>query len=990
MHTPASVLNNEFGTDWDQYVQRLFRTLIQKEISAVALTDYFTIDGYKKVKQDYLAQPKKLQALFSKEEIDKIAHILVLPNIEFRLNKLVGPNRVNAHVILSDELSIKDIEENFLHDLSFTNQAQPESTAEKRKLKVDNLKDLGSRLTKEHERFASQDPLFTGMMNAVVDEEDIFHALQDSRFRDKFLFCVVADEDLPKLSWDSQDHLVRKLLIRRSSALFSGNPSTRNWALARKPQYSDGQDHFLNEFQSLKACLHGSDAHGYEEIGHPCAKRGDKKHSCVESPDECELRYCWIKADPTFEGLRQILHEPAERAYIGPSAPVYFDEARVIDSIELRNGRGWFADIDVPLNPGMVSIIGQKGSGKSALADLIAFAAGSWDPEDRDSFLRRAGEHLNGMQITLNWADGDSSSQGVVGRDGEDKAEVRYLSQNYVERVCARDGVTKELVGEIEKVIFNYLDPVETLNASDFDELRAIKTESARNEGERLRVLIDQIIRDECSLRDQIGKLREKEGRVRTLGSERVGLLKQVPAPSSEAEKKVQNELQEKRVALSKAQQLAAAEKQNVQRISDLRARILSFQSQMVGFFDEVKAELTALGAKPEDVVKFKPVFVDDTEPPLKALGAEIKSRILKIQGGDPPESGTIKKLQLDIADLSKLETADKARQERLKQVQTRIAVISTELERLNKEIEKLKTTGRNQVEGLQAKRLESYVSYFKNMKLEQQALEELYDPIKPTLMDQTLLEGGQLEFAIKWTVDLKSWLGRGVPLFDQRRTIPYGSFDELSEAARKILAPALGSGDPARIEQALEEFMKEFRRDDLSPRNYLRSEVSLQDLLGWIYEVDHVKLEYGLKFNEADLESLSPGTKGIVLLILYLGLDTSDSRPLVVDQPDENLDNESIYKLLTPYFRMAKSRRQIIVITHNPNLVVNSDSEQVIIASTEKQANGLPKISYCAGALENNVPQESDIRKQVCNILEGGDDAFRKRERRYAMSSEA
>jgi ABC-type cobalamin/Fe3+-siderophores transport system ATPase subunit len=135
------------------------------------------------------------------------------------------------------------------------------------------------------------------------------------------------------------------------------------------------------------------------------------------------------------------------------------------------------------------------------------------------------------------------------------------------------------------------------------------------------------------------------------------------------------------------------------------------------------------------------------------------------------------------------------------------------------------------------------------------------------------------------------------------------------------------------------------------------------------------------------ELEKLSPGTKGIVLLILYLGIDVADTRPLVVDQPDENLDNESIYNLLTTYFNTAKARRQILLITHNPNLVVNADSEQVIVASCERRANGLPHITYHSGSLENVSPVDLGIRQQVCRILEGGSDAFRKRERRYSLA---
>jgi hypothetical protein len=380
IHTPASHLNNQFGSDWDAYVQGLFRAAIEKDIAVIGLTDYFTIDGYRKVKEDYLAKPEKLASLFEPNEIKKIAKIRVFPNVEFRLRTLVGPNRINCHVILSDEVSSSDIEEHFLHDLTFTNQAEPQTSAQTRKLKTDNLRTFGARLIDEHPLFADDgDALFVGMKNAVVDDNEVVKLLsQDERFKDKYFFCVVPDEDLSKISWNGQDHHVRKTLIQRSDALFAGNPATRNWSLAREPQYKEGEAHFIKEFMSLKPCIHGSDAHGFDEIGHPCAKRGKSTHSCSEHSSECELRFCWIKADPTFEGLRQIMHEPADRVYIGPSAPDYHDQARVISSVCLSGGQGWFDDGDIQLNSSLVSIIGQKGSGKSALADLIALAAGSW------------------------------------------------------------------------------------------------------------------------------------------------------------------------------------------------------------------------------------------------------------------------------------------------------------------------------------------------------------------------------------------------------------------------------------------------------------------------------------------------------------------------------------------------------------------------------------------------------------------------------------
>ena len=168
--------------------------------------------------------------------------------------------------------------------------------------------------------------------------------------------------------------------------------------------------------------------------------------------------------------------------------------------------------------------------------------------------------------------------------------------------------------------------------------------------------------------------------------------------------------------------------------------------------------------------------------------------------------------------------------------------------------------------------------------------------------------------------------------------------------------------------------------------RGTVSTSVTVQDVFEWLYEVEHVRFSYGLKYNSVDLEKLSPGTKGIVLLILYLGMDVADIRPLIVDQPDENLDNESIYELLTGYFKAAKKRRQIILITHNPNLVVNADSEQVIVAAAVRREDGLPSITYHSGSLENDTSEERGIRQSVCRILEGGSNAFRKRERRYAL----
>ena len=127
------------------------------------------------------------------------------------------------------------------------------------------------------------------------------------------------------------------------------------------------------------------------------------------------------------------------------------------------------------------------------------------------------------------------------------------------------------------------------------------------------------------------------------------------------------------------------------------------------------------------------------------------------------------------------------------------------------------------------------------------------------------------------------------------------------------------------------------------------------------------------IEFSGKALSDLSMGERAVVLLRILLALD---DKPLLIDQPEEHLDNRYIYDELIPAFRSAKTRRQIIIATHNANLVVNTDAEQIIIA---EPTNG--KLSYKIGSLEN-----MDIRESIKRILEGGDEAFRKREEKYGL----
>lgn len=150
-------------------------------------------------------------------------------------------------------------------------------------------------------------------MQAVVSHEAITDCLKDSRFKGKYI--LVLPEELSSLiDWDGQDHHTRKGLLQKSDMVFSSNPKTRAWCLGQPP-YNEGVNSFLDEFKTLKPCIHGSDAHAIDGLGRPCALRGLQGHVCGLGA-ACHLRHCWIKADPTFEGLKQLLYEPADRVII--------------------------------------------------------------------------------------------------------------------------------------------------------------------------------------------------------------------------------------------------------------------------------------------------------------------------------------------------------------------------------------------------------------------------------------------------------------------------------------------------------------------------------------------------------------------------------------------------------------------------------------------------------------------------------------------------
>ncbi len=110
-------------------------------------------------------------------------------------------------------------------------------------------------------------------------------------------------------------------------------------------------------------------------------------------------------------------------------------------------------------------------------------------------------------------------------------------------------------------------------------------------------------------------------------------------------------------------------------------------------------------------------------------------------------------------------------------------------------------------------------------------------------------------------------------------------------------------------------------KRDEISSPNaardvfkQMKGQRSVQELYDYLFGFDYLGTKYDLKVDQKDLSELSPGERGGLLLIFYLMLDRQDI-PLVIDQPEDNLDNKSVYEILVTFIKQAKKRRQIILV---------------------------------------------------------------------------
>nr|WP_315743065.1 AAA family ATPase [Bradyrhizobium sp. SZCCHNR1075] len=933
---------DRFGS-WEEYIAAIEA---DTEIAALGITDYLSVKNYAYARE--LKDAGRLQNV-----------ALIFPNIEFRITPATRHGKgINLHLLVSpdDPDHVTQIEE-ALGQLSF------EYTTEKKFYCTEaSLIALGRALTdKQTDATAA---LKEGVNQFKVEFRQFrdWYRSQPWLSRNALIALDAGQQDgAAGLQHDDGFRAVREELYSFADVIFSPRPKDRLFWLGK----SHGPD-ALKRLGGPKPCLHGCDAHSMDRL---------------LKPDEG--RHCWIKADPTFEGLRQVIFEPEERVWIGESPPDLHDRSRTLQSVTVLNSKGWFEEVELPLNPGLVSIIGKKGMGKSALNELIAFAGRDWTDEP-GSFISRARASLRGTKVVLNWCDGSTSITEITAKGtSEGTKQVRYLSQKFVERLCAHPTGDSDLVREIEAIVFNHLPPSETLNASNFADLRDKRTATTRKEKARLISEIKKLHREiDEGFKKQLS-LPNRLARRQDLNQAIAALLKQMPSLESPAEEEAAQRLGQEQKALSEAVALQANFKDKLLQIELVQQKIKTFQTEMNRFSFDLLEDLRSIGVPDADLDSFVPCFPGDVTTPITQRFQHFNRRIAELEGDESePAPGTIRFRWQRVTEMRDRVMADQAKQKRYVEINQSISDIHQEIHRMDAEIESIKGPELTKLNTMRDRRRAVYVEYFEALKLEQKALAELYRPLQQQFAGHE--EEKKVQFHIQWHVDIDAWIERGMNLFDQRKARPYSSIEQMKEAAQThLLSGWLGSTADS-IKSGLDNFLEPFPQQGEAIQSILRSNYSVADFFDWIYSVDHISLAYGLSYQGTALENLSPGTKGIVLLMLYLAMDSKDNRPLLIDQPDENLDNDSIYSLLANYFRRAKERRQILLITHNPNLVVNTDAEQIVVAECVKDDRGTPRFTYLSGAIEDT--RSEGARETACLILEGGGTAFMRRERRYAL----
>ncbi|WP_312351464.1 TrlF family AAA-like ATPase [Empedobacter sp.] len=1000
VHTPDSIFHR-YGNDddvWEKYISDLEK--LPSHFKVIGVNDYFFLDGYKRL-------------LKEQRENNRLKNVLLLPVLEFRIEKFAGVEfknikRINFHVIFSPELPIETIESQFLNTLhqSYTLEADGKSWT--RAITKESVEELGKLIKQgvpsdQLNKYGSD--LSEGFNNLNLRESQIFESLKKDCFHNKFLIAIGKTE-WDELKWTDASIAQKKSIINEADIVFTASENVTKYNIAKQKLSSQGVNDFLFD------C---SDAHSFSSE----TIEKDRIGNCLN----------WLKSDISFDGLRQVIIEKEGRLFVGEKPEVkervntnltkYIDSIKItaVTDYDPKSHGEWFSGVDIPLNPELVAIIGNKGNGKSALADIIGLCGDYRGDHEDFAFLnkKRFGEHngrkSSNFEATLTWKSGNSVTKNLNEKVAESVTEkVKYLPQGYFERLTNNHDSVEDFNREIENVVFTHLEEEDRLGKNTFKELIDFKTSVTEQEilllKNKLQTINKSLFEKEKKLNPDYKK--GIENQIELKDNELKALIEPnvVPNPNDDlthAEKNqlINQKLSEINQKLEDETKLLISNTQSksnllleINNLKTIKQKIENKIKDFETFKAEIKDELSKYNLDISDIL----IVTSNLNNINSIIAAKEQeyTRIKVLLGEEISDNPNFKSITKKIDELkleqtkiqNELGEADKNYQNYLlnkKQwEENKIKIIgnihtSGSLEFFKNELRYINETLASDIQEERKLRLDVTKEIFE---LKESVL-SVYKIVKQKI-DKIIEENTHLLSAYPIQVEASFVLKSNF----QKKFLEYISLNKIGTfygrenaeiQLRKLLEESnLDTFD--NISKLLESITNALfidLRDANKQLTNIENQVSdVVELYDYLFSLDFVDYNYELRQGSKKLSQLSPGEKGALLLIFYLLLDNNDI-PLIIDQPEDNLDNHSVANILVPFIKKAKAKRQIILVTHNPNLAVVADAEQVIFTELDKENNY--KFSFKAGAIENPV-----INECIVKVLEGAMPAFNKRKLKY------
>ncbi len=997
VHTPKSI-EQHYGGDtsdaWENFVHDI--ESLPEDIKVLGINDYIFLDGYKEVLK-YKSQGRM-------SNID-----LFLPVVELRIDKYGNLDdkawkRVNLHIIFSDEISAETIESQFLnaiqvnYTLSPIDEFNQDSISFFGVITKESLSDLGKKIKKSATVSISGSDLKVGFSNFTHSYDQVKKALESHYFKDKFLLAV------GKTEWDAMrwtgSVTDKKTIINEANFVFISTDSKENYEKSKEKLKNEGVNSYL---------LDCSDAHSF---------------SSSDNKDKLGNTLTWIKANPTFEGLKQVIHEYEERVFIGEEPEVlkrvkdnrtkYVKELNIDKTATYNGSKGiWFDDISLKLNNELVAIIGNKGSGKSALSDIIALLGNS-HKENHFSFLntrkfkkKKLAENFN---ATLHYESGEQTISNLNDNSDINGPErVRYLPQNYFEELC------NDLEGEgfekaLKKVVFSHLPDEQKLGTDSFDELIDIKTNIINEDIKTIIPKISNINQEIIKLENhKLSSFKEflqnnYELKFKELFDHKKNRPIKIANPSQSGEV---DEEQEKLIKSVNEKKAELEQKENILKSYEQTIKIRLIE---VSELNTLKSDFERLITSINEFRQSKQELLDKYTLEFDAL-LKINSDLSKIDETIKTKNEEVSRLKKEI--LSESENQRTGLKVDIENIKEFITITEKELSKPEQEYRKYlsefnswkekskeiigdeETTGTLKYYRGKLKYIENDLDSDLNQKREERinlSLEiydkkfeivEVFKSLKETI-DITLNQYTELlsnyNIAIDATYKLNSFEIDFFKFIKQNKMGSFYGSEEGKVKLREIIETKnldLKEDFKDILEELITYLEVDKREDREGEARIIVDQVdNIETFYSYLFNLDYLLPNYELKLDNKNLVELSPGEKGALLLVFYLMLDKEEI-PLIIDQPEDNLDNQSVYKIVVKFIKLAKKRRQIIMVTHNPNLAVVADAEQIIYASIDKQDNN--RFTVKSGAIE-----DSEINQCIVDILEGTRPAFDKRSYKY------